>query len=111
MSQGVKRPYHSARRREQADETRRRIIGAAQDLFVTQGYGRTTIAEVAREAGVAVETVYAAYGNKATLYFECLWMDTSNNTVGAHAFSDMKLAKSRGKWLVENIRVGKVDKL
>lgn len=31
------------------------------------GYGRTTIAEVAREAGVAVETVYAAFGSKAGL--------------------------------------------
>jgi AcrR family transcriptional regulator len=36
-------------------------------LFVSEGYGRTTIAEVARTAGVAVETVYAAYRNKPTL--------------------------------------------
>ena len=67
MTEAVKRPYRSARRREQAGETRRRILGAAHDLFVGQGYGRTTIAEVARAAGVAVETVYAAYGNKPTL--------------------------------------------
>ena len=67
MTGTVKRPYHSARRREQAVETRLRIIGAAHDLFVTKGYGRTTITEVARAAGVAVETVYAAYGNKPTL--------------------------------------------
>jgi AcrR family transcriptional regulator len=67
MAEAVKRPYRSARRREQAGETRRRILGAAHDLFVGQGYGRTTIAEVARAAGVAVETVYAAYGNKPTL--------------------------------------------
>lgn len=63
----VKRPYRSTRRREQAAETRRRIIGAAHDLFVSQGYGRTTIAEVASGAGVAVETVYAAFRNKPTL--------------------------------------------
>lgn len=67
MADAVKRPYHSTRRREQASETRRRIIRAAHDLFVSQGYGRTTIAEVARGAGVAVETVYAAYRNKPTL--------------------------------------------
>jgi AcrR family transcriptional regulator len=36
-------------------------------LFVRRGYGRTTLAEVARVAGVAVETVYAAYRNKPTL--------------------------------------------
>jgi AcrR family transcriptional regulator len=67
MTETVKRPYRSARRREQAVETRRRIIGAAHDLFVSEGYGRTTIAAVARAAGVAVETVYAAYRNKPTL--------------------------------------------
>jgi AcrR family transcriptional regulator len=36
-------------------------------LFIEQGYGRTTMAEVARTAGVSVETVYAAFKNKATL--------------------------------------------
>lgn len=67
MAEVVKRAYRSERRSEQASETRRRIIRAAHDLFVRQGYGRTTIAEVARAAGVAVETVYAAYRNKPTL--------------------------------------------
>jgi AcrR family transcriptional regulator len=67
MSEKVKRPYRSERRREQADETRRRILRAAHDLFVGKGYGRTTMSEVAAAAGVAVETVYAAYRNKPTL--------------------------------------------
>lgn len=67
MSEKVKRPYRSTRRREQASETRRRIISAAHGLFVGNGYGRTTIAEVANAAGVAVETVYASYRNKPTL--------------------------------------------
>jgi AcrR family transcriptional regulator len=67
MARTVKRQYDSARRQEQARETRLRIIRAANDLFVEQGYGRTTIAEVARTAGVAVETVYAAFRNKPTL--------------------------------------------
>lgn len=67
MAKAVKRRYRSTRRREQAEETRSRIIGVAHNLFVARGYGRTTIAEIARAAGVAVETVYAAYRNKATL--------------------------------------------
>lgn len=67
MKEKVKRSYQSTRRNEQASETRRRILRAAHDLFVAQGYGRTTIAEVAGAAGVAVETVYAAYRNKPTL--------------------------------------------
>lgn len=67
MSEKVKRSYRSTRRSEQASETRRRIISAAHGLFVGKGYGRTTIAEVAEVAGVAVETVYAAFRNKPTL--------------------------------------------
>jgi AcrR family transcriptional regulator len=67
MSEPVKRQYNSTRRQEQAGETRLRIINAAQELFVANGYGRTTIAEIALTAGVAVETVYAAFRNKPTL--------------------------------------------
>jgi AcrR family transcriptional regulator len=67
MMETVKRPYRSTRRREQAMDTRLRIIRAAEDLFVRQGYGRTTMAEIARAAGVAPETIYAAYRNKPTL--------------------------------------------
>lgn len=67
MSEAVKRAYDATRRREQARENRLRIVAAAHDLFVEQGYGRTTIAEVAARAGVAVETVYAAFRNKPTL--------------------------------------------
>ena len=61
------RKYDSTRRQEQARLTRREILRAAYDLFVEQGYARTTIADVAREAGVSAETVYSAFGNKRTL--------------------------------------------
>jgi AcrR family transcriptional regulator len=67
MPKAVKRQYKSPRRQEQAAETRIRILRAAHDLFASQGYGRTTIVEIADEAGVAAETVYAAFGNKPTL--------------------------------------------
>jgi len=67
MSERVKRRYDSSRRREQARENHRRILAAATTLFVERGYGRTTVADVAAACGVAVETVYAAFGNKITL--------------------------------------------
>lgn len=67
MSRPVKRQYDSSRRREQARQTQRAVLKAAHDLFVRQGYGRTTIADVARAAGVSAETIYAAFKNKATL--------------------------------------------
>ncbi|MEY2473915.1 MAG: hypothetical protein QOK28_3244 [Actinomycetota bacterium] len=43
------------------------MVRAARDLFLEQGYGRTTIADIAGRAGVSVETIYASFGNKATL--------------------------------------------
>jgi AcrR family transcriptional regulator len=67
MTRTVKRQYDSTRRQEQAQQTRAQIIRAAHDLFLANGYGRTTIADIARHAGVAVETVYAAFRNKRTL--------------------------------------------
>lgn len=67
MKEPVKRRYGSKRRTEQARETRLRIIRAAHDLFISDGYGRTTMAQVAEDAGVAVETVYAAFRNKPEL--------------------------------------------
>jgi AcrR family transcriptional regulator len=67
LTKPVKRAYDSSRRQEQAQETRRAILRVAHDLFVEHGYGRTTIADIARGAGVSPETIYAAYQNKATL--------------------------------------------
>lgn len=67
MSDRVKRRYDSSRRHAQARENRNRILSAAQKLFVEKGYGRTTIADVSTYAGVATETVYAAFRNKPTL--------------------------------------------
>lgn len=67
MTEPVKRRYDSTRRTEQARATERAVIGAAHDLFVRQGYGRTTIADVAREAEVSPETIYARFRNKPTL--------------------------------------------
>lgn len=67
MGEAVKRKYDSSRRKEQARLTRRAIVQAAYDLFVEQGYGSTTMGDIAATAGVAVETVYAAFGSKVKL--------------------------------------------
>ncbi len=59
-------------RAEKTRLTRRRIIAAAGDLFLNQGYGATTLDQVAARADVAVQTVYFHFGNKATLLKEAL---------------------------------------
>ena len=55
---------------EKSRQTRRRILQAAHELFVQQGYGATTLQGIADHAGVAVQTIYFAFGNKPSLLKE-----------------------------------------
>lgn len=65
MSDGVKRPYSSVLRDEQAQATRRAVVKAAGRLFAERGYGATTIDAIAEEAGVGRKTVFTSVGGKA----------------------------------------------
>jgi AcrR family transcriptional regulator len=64
---GVKgsRKYSSPVREEQAARTRARILDAASQLFLDRGYARTTMKDIADQAGVARDTVHAVFGSKA----------------------------------------------
>jgi TetR/AcrR family transcriptional regulator, regulator of autoinduction and epiphytic fitness len=62
-----KRSYDSSRRKQSARQTRHQILEAARQLFITRGYAGASIDAIAEAAGVAVETVYAAFGNKRTI--------------------------------------------
>jgi AcrR family transcriptional regulator len=67
----AKRSYDATRRRERAEsereETRVKVVAAASRLFVEKGYTATTVGEIAKEAGVALQSVYKAGGSKAEL--------------------------------------------
>ena len=67
-----RRRYDSSTRRERAVQTRRRIIDAAARVFVERGYTGATIPLIAREAHVAVETVYRSTSGKAGLLREAI---------------------------------------
>jgi len=56
-----------SRRAIQAEQTRIEIINAARRLFATQGYASTSVKDIAREAGVSVQTLYDSVGSKADL--------------------------------------------
>jgi AcrR family transcriptional regulator len=62
-----RRPYRSTRRQAQARQTRRQILAAARQLFIEKGYSGATIEAIARQAGVAQETIFAAFVNKRNL--------------------------------------------
>jgi AcrR family transcriptional regulator len=59
-----KRKYASPRRAGQAAGTREAVIVAARAQFIDAGWQGTTIAGIARAAGVSSETVYAVFGTK-----------------------------------------------
>ena len=60
-----RRTYRPSPLRErQAAETRGAVLAAAHELFVAQGYGATTIDQIAAKAGVSKPTVFTAVGNK-----------------------------------------------
>ena len=61
------RTYTSELRREQANQTRRKVIAAALELFSRDGYGPTSIAKIAQSAGVSPETVRSVGPKRALL--------------------------------------------
>jgi AcrR family transcriptional regulator len=67
-----RRAYNSELRSQQAAQTRRKILQAAQELFETEGYAATSIAAIATAAGVSLKTVYLAFETKSGL-LRALW--------------------------------------
>lgn len=67
----------SSYRERQARATRERIAQAARALFRERGYVATTIESIAASAGVAVPTVYSAFGSKKAILEEIrrTWID------------------------------------
>ncbi|MGN9913832.1 TetR/AcrR family transcriptional regulator [Phytohabitans sp. LJ34] len=70
MSEDVKprRRYDSSRRQAQAAQTRQDVLAAAREAFLEHGYTGTTLAAIAKAAGVVVETIYRGFGGKAGLF-------------------------------------------
>ncbi len=62
-----KRRYDSSGRQEQARRSRGTVLDVAERLFLDRGYAETTVASIATEGGVSVETIYKSFGGKAGL--------------------------------------------
>jgi AcrR family transcriptional regulator len=73
----VKRKYELKARAEKQAETRRRITDATVALHEEVGPARTTVAEVARRAGVTRVTVYSNFPEERELLAACQghWME------------------------------------
>ena len=59
-------------RSERARESRSRVVAAASELFVRDGYAATSIEALARAAGVGAQTVYYGFATKKGVLAACL---------------------------------------
>ena len=66
-STGSSRRYDASRRQADARARRLRIVDAARELFLRDGFGATSIERVAKSADVSVQTIYAAFKGKPGL--------------------------------------------
>jgi AcrR family transcriptional regulator len=62
-----RRPYDARGRRDHARVRRERIIDVARRRFLADGYAATTIAAIAEEARVSMDTIYKSVGRKPRL--------------------------------------------
>jgi AcrR family transcriptional regulator len=80
MAKRVKRKYDTTSRRQQADQTRDRILEAARRVISQNGFADATFEAIAAEAGVAAPTVYAAYGSKSGILQALMTRAAFNST-------------------------------
>ena len=82
-------PATGCRRQAQARATRAAILEVARRRLLDEGFAATTVASLASDAGVSVDTIYKTYGGKAGLvravYEEAL---AGDGAVHAEARSD-----------------------
>src|SRR3954447_25124073 len=64
---GTRRGYDSSRRRQQANQTRERVMDVALARFLSDGFAATTISSIAARADTSADTIYKAFGGKAGL--------------------------------------------
>src|SRR5688572_22066894 len=63
-----RRAYDSSRRQAAALQRRLDVLAAAQRVFSAKGFAAATMADIAAEAGVNVDTLYTSLGTKAELF-------------------------------------------
>ena len=54
---------------------------------------------------------YDVAGDRAHLYFECLYVDKAANKIAAHTNSDDTLVRVNGRWLIKEMKAAPVPEL
>jgi AcrR family transcriptional regulator len=99
-----KRPYHSQVRQRQAEETRRRILVAARELFERQGYAVTTLEAIAHLAEVSPKTIEAVFGSKHALLAEVINPEAVN-VPAQHLIDELRATQDPSQMLILVARI------
>lgn len=94
-----RRAYRTALRHEHAEQTRQRVVAAARRAVVSGIYSRVTIDEIARQAGVASQTVYASFGSKLGLADAVIAADMPHIAAAMAAFDEATKKADVQSWL------------
>jgi TetR/AcrR family transcriptional regulator, regulator of autoinduction and epiphytic fitness len=94
-----RRPYSTKLRQEQALLTKQRVLDAARRVFIAGGYANVTMQDVAREAGVAYQTVYSQFGNKLQLALELCASEFPHVGATVTSLTELRDAVDPEAWL------------
>ncbi|ASN53111.1 TetR/AcrR family transcriptional regulator [Sinomonas sp. R1AF57] len=113
---GRPRGYDASRRRQRAEASRREVLAQARELLLSQGFGATTVAQIARAAGVSAEFVYKNFGGKPGLV-RAIWdqsllgsgdvpAEQRSDTAQAEATDPHALMEQFGRFVAEISPIG-----
>lgn len=71
------------------------MLAAAEALFLQKGWIATTIAAIAREAGVSKETIYATFGTKTAILHELIERAVRGATLGTPLIQQEEIQQLR----------------
>jgi AcrR family transcriptional regulator len=108
MTEDVNPPDETATLRQaQTALTEQRILAAATELFLADGYVATTLEAVARRARVAARTVYVRFGTKAALFKRVVDVAIVGDTEPVSVLDrDWMMQAMTAPTLTERIRAG-----
>ncbi len=92
-------------RAAKAAATRARMLAAARVLFVRQGYVATTMQAIAKEAGVAVQTLYFTFATKRAILKELLDVEVAGDNAPVATLDRPWVAQAMAAPPVEQIRL------
>lgn len=62
----------------ESDDIEKRVLESAKNLFLHYGFDKTTMNDIAREAGVAKSTIYTRWKKKDELFDTLIWRESKD---------------------------------